>query len=371
MQKKEIDEQFMRMAIELAKKGEGFVNPNPMVGAVIIKDGRIIGSGYHKKYGDFHAERNAILDCKEDLTGAVMYVTLEPCCHYGKTPPCTEAIIESGIQRVVVGLADPNPKVAGKGIKILQSAGIEVETFVLEEECKKLNEVFLHYITNEIPYVVMKYAMTMDGKIAAYTGVSKWITGETARKRSWEDRHRYMAIMVGSHTVLVDDPMLNCRIPDSRQPIRIVCDTHLKTPLTSNLIKTAREIPLWLATACKDKECIAPYLDAGCHIVQVDIKEGVLDLKMLLMELGRQKIDSILVEGGSKLHWSFLKERLIQKVQAYIAPKLLGGEGAKSPIGGLGFAAPDDAVYLENITITSLGADILIEGEVKECLQEL
>ncbi len=371
MQKKEIDEQFMRMAIELAKKGEGFVNPNPMVGAVIIKDGRIIGSGYHKKYGDLHAERNAILNCREDLTGAVMYVTLEPCCHYGKTPPCTEAIIESGIQRVVVGLADPNPKVAGKGVKILKNAGIEVETFVLEEECKKLNEVFLHYITNKMPYVVMKYAMTMDGKIAAYTGKSKWITGETARKRSWEDRHRYMAIMVGSHTVILDDPMLNCRIPNSRQPIRIVCDTHLKTPLTSNLIKTAREIPVWLATACKDKERIAPYLDAGCHIVQVDIKEGVLDLPMLLMELGREKIDSILVEGGSMLHWSFLKERLIQKVQAYIAPKLLGGEGAKSPIGGLGFAAPDDAVYLENITITSLGADFLIEGEVKECLQEL
>lgn len=370
MKKKEMDEYFMRMAIELAQRGRGFVNPNPMVGAVIVKNGCVIGKGYHKKYGDFHAERNAIMDCVEDLTGAAMYVTLEPCCHYGKTPPCTEAIIESGIQRVVIGLTDPNPKVAGKGIECLQNAGIEVDAYVLLEECKKINEVFLHYITKEMPYIVMKYAMTLDGKIAAYTGASKWITSKTARKRSWEDRHRYMAIMVGSHTVLTDNPMLNCRIPGSRQPIRIICDTDLKTPLSSELVKTAKEIPVLLATACKDKEKIHSYTEAGCEIIHVERKEGMLDLPMLLKELGSKKIDSILVEGGSMLHWSFLKERLVNKVQAYIAPKLLGGEEAKSPIGGMGFAFPDEAVMLENIEITVLDEDFLIEGEVKGCLQE-
>ena len=203
---------YMRRAIELAKKARGFTSPNPMVGAVIVKDNRIIGEGYHERCGQLHAERNALASCKESPKGAVMYVTLEPCCHYGKTPPCTEAIIEAGIRKVVIGSRDPNPKVSGKGAKQLRKAGIEVEEDFLRTECDALNPVFFHYISTGTPYVVLKYAMTADGKIASHTGKSKWITGEKARNHVHQLRHWYSGIMVGIDTVLADDPMLNCRI---------------------------------------------------------------------------------------------------------------------------------------------------------------
>ena len=203
-------EDYMMLAVEEAKKGEGFTNPNPMVGAVLVKDGRIVGRDYHHRYGEYHAERNAIGHCSEDLAGAELYVTLEPCCHYGKTPPCTEIILESGIQTVYIGSMDPNPLVAGKGAEILRRHGIEVITGICEDECRKLNRVFFHYIRSKTPYVVMKYAMTADGKIATKTGASKWITGEAARERVHKSRHQYMGIMVGVGTVLADDPKLNC-----------------------------------------------------------------------------------------------------------------------------------------------------------------
>ncbi len=224
------DTGYMRMALELAKKGMGWTAPNPMVGAVIVKDGRIIGQGWHERWGEAHAERNALASCLEPPEGATMYVTLEPCCHHGRQPPCTDAILEAGIRRVVVGAGDPNPLVAGKGIRILQEHGVAVTEHVLEAECRKLNEVFFHFIRTKRPFVVMKYAMTMNGKIAAYTGASKWITGETAREHVQTQRHRYTGIMVGVGTVLADDPMLTCRIPDGKQPVRIVCDTSLRTP---------------------------------------------------------------------------------------------------------------------------------------------
>ncbi|HAE80491.1 MAG TPA: bifunctional diaminohydroxyphosphoribosylaminopyrimidine deaminase/5-amino-6-(5-phosphoribosylamino)uracil reductase RibD, partial [Lachnoclostridium sp.] len=210
------DEYYMRRAIALAKKGEGWCHPNPMVGAVIVKEGRIIGEGYHARRGELHAERNAIKSLTESAAGAAIYVTLEPCCHYGRTPPCTEAILEQGITRVVIGSRDPNPKVAGKGAAILREAGLTVEEDFLKEECDALNPVFFHYITTKTPYVVMKYAMTMDGKIAAKTGDSKWITGEAARERVQEMRHACMGIMAGIGTVLADDPLLTCRTPGGR-----------------------------------------------------------------------------------------------------------------------------------------------------------
>ncbi len=219
------DEYYMRRAIALAKKGEGWCHPNPMVGAVIVKEGRIIGEGYHARRGELHAERNAIKSLTESAAGAAIYVTLEPCCHYGRTPPCTEAILEQGITRVVIGSRDPNPKVAGKGAAILREAGLTVEEDFLKEECDALNPVFFHYITTKTPYVVMKYAMTMDGKIAAKTGDSKWITGEAARERVQEMRHACMGIMAGIGTVLADDPLLTCRIPGGRNPVRIICDS--------------------------------------------------------------------------------------------------------------------------------------------------
>ena len=249
--------QYMYRALELAKKGTGAVNPNPLVGAVLVKDNRIIGEGYHQKYGQLHAERNAIADCYrrgENPAGAELYVTLEPCCHYGKTPPCTEAIIENKIVKVYVGSNDPNPLVDGGGIAVLRAHGIEVETGILKQECDALNEIFFHYIRTKRPFVLMKYAMTMDGKIATVTGDSKWITGEAARRQVHEDRNRCAAIMAGVGTVIADNPMLNCRLPEGHSPVRIICDTSLRTPADSHVVTTAKEIPTILATCCTDKE---------------------------------------------------------------------------------------------------------------------
>lgn len=229
------DQDYMRQAIMLARKGEGWTSPNPMVGAVIVKNGRIIGEGYHARWGGLHAERNALASLTEPAEGATLYVTLEPCCHYGKTPPCTEALLEHKIARVVIGSRDPDPRVAGKGAQILKAAGVRVEEDFLREECDRLNPVFFHYITEKTPYVVMKYAMTLDGKIATRTGASKWITGEEARTRVQLLRHRYSGIMAGIGTVLADDPLLNVRLEGKKSPTRIICDSHLRIPPESRI----------------------------------------------------------------------------------------------------------------------------------------
>ena len=250
---------YMKMALELAQKGAGRTAPNPMVGSVIVKDGRVIGTGYHRQYGGLHAEREALAACTESPVGATMYVTLEPCCHHGKQPPCVDAILEAGIGRVVVGSSDPNELVCGKGIATLREHGVEVTEHVLAEECDRMNPVFFHYIQKKRPYVVMKYAMTLDGKIAAYTGESKWITGEKAREHVHRQRDRYTAIMAGSGTVLADDPLLTCRIPGGRNTIRILCDSRLRIPLTANVIRTAGEVPTILATCCSEPERLLPY----------------------------------------------------------------------------------------------------------------
>ncbi|MDO4735086.1 MAG: bifunctional diaminohydroxyphosphoribosylaminopyrimidine deaminase/5-amino-6-(5-phosphoribosylamino)uracil reductase RibD, partial [Lachnospiraceae bacterium] len=242
-----IHEQYMKRAIELAEKGRGYTSPNPIVGCVVVKDGRIISEGYHERYGEFHAERNALLRCKEDTEGADLYVTLEPCCHQGKTPPCTDIIIEKKIGRVFVGSMDPNPLVAGKGVQILKGAGIAVETGILEKECLKMNEIFFHFITTKTPFVLSKFAMSMDGKIASESGDSKWVTGEEARAEVHLLRKYYSAIMVGIGTVLADDPMLNCRVEEGVDPIRVICDSSLRIPLDSKIVQTAKEIPTIVA----------------------------------------------------------------------------------------------------------------------------
>ena len=364
------DIQYMQLALELAGKGCGFVNPNPMVGAVIVKDGEIIAKGYHKKYGELHAERNALAACTTSPKGATLYVTLEPCCHYGNTPPCTEAIIESGISKVVIGSKDPNPLVAGKGIEKLCRQGIEVFQGVLEKECDRLNEVFFHYIKTGTPYVVMKYAMTMDGKIATVTGKSKWITGETARQKVHQDRRRYAAVMVGLGTVLADDPLLSCRMENGKNPVRIICDTHLQTPLHSQIVTSAEDIPTIIATACTDTEKHKNYTREKCKIVTVSKKDGCIDLNKLMIMLGKEKIDSILLEGGGILNWSALQNGIVNKVQTYIAPKIFGGI-SNTPVNGLGVEHPDSAFFLVNSTITTLGEDVLIESEVmQKCSQE-
>ena len=358
------DLDYMRLALELAERGRGWTSPNPMVGAVIAKNGLIIGEGYHHRCGGLHAEREAFAACTESPSGATLYVTLEPCCHHGRQPPCTEAILEAGISRVVVGSGDPNPLVAGKGLDILRSHGITVETGVLQAECDALNDVFFHYIRTKRPYVVMKYAMTLDGKIATRTGASQWITGEAARRQVHRDRHRYTAIMAGVGTVMADDPLLTCRMEGGKNPIRVICDTHLRTPLDSQIVRTAREVPTILAAGEASSDRAAPYRDAGCQVWTLPEKDGHVDLSALMGRLGAAEIDSVLLEGGGTLNWAVLESSLVQRVQAYIAPKLFGGAAAKSPVAGLGVELPGQAVGLKNITVTQIGEDFLLEGEV-------
>ena len=353
---------YMRQAVALARRGTGWTAPNPLVGAVVVKDGAVIGRGYHARCGGLHAERAALADCTASPRGATMYVTLEPCCHQGRQPPCTDAILAAGIARVVVGSDDPNPLVAGRGLELLRANGVEVETGVLRTECDALNDVFFHYIRTKRPYVVMKYAMTMDGKIATRTGASRWITGEAARRRVHRDRHRYTAIMAGVGTVLADDPMLNCRIKGCKNPVRIICDTRLRTPLTSQIVRTAGEIPTILAT-CADPSLYGPYLDARCQVWTLPEKDGHVDLCSLMEQLGVAEIDSVLLEGGGTLNWAALASGIVQRVQAYVAPKLFGGD-AKSPVEGQGVALPDQAVALKHTRVIRVGEDILLESEV-------
>lgn len=365
------DREYMKLALELAKKGDGYVNPNPMVGAVIVKEGKIIGEGYHEYFGGLHAERKAIKNCRESPEGATLYVTLEPCCHYGKTPPCTEIIIQSKIARVVIGTLDRNPIMAGKSVEILRKHQIQVVVGVLEEECNKLIKVFHKFITTKRPFVLMKYAMTMDGKIATYTNNSKWISGEEAREQVHKLRHSFSAIMVGVNTVIQDNPLLTCRLKDGKNPIRIVCDTNLKTPLTSKIVQKAKWIPTYIATNCEDPVQKEPYIQHGCKLLYVRKKENHIDLMELMNILGSMNIDSILLEGGSMLNWSALQQQIVDEVQVYIAPKIFGGI-ANTPISGSGVAFPGDAISLCPYSISQIGKDYLIESEViYSCLQEL
>ena len=358
------DAEYMELALELAERGRGWTSPNPMVGAVIVKNGRIIGRGYHRRCGQPHAEREALANCTEDPAGGALYVTLEPCCHQGRQPPCTQAILEAGLARVVVGSGDPNPLVAGKGIQQLRDHGVEVTEHVLEKACTDLNFMFFHYIQSGRPYTALKYAMTLDGKIAAYTGASRWITGAAARAHVHTLRNQYRGILVGVGTVLADDPLLTCRTPGGRNPVRVVCDSRLRTPLTAQVVRTAGEVPTILATCQEAPARQRPYLDAGCQVLVLPERGGHVDLDALLDALGRQEVDGLLIEGGGALAWSALEQGLVQRVYAYLAPMLLGGEGAKSPVEGRGFPAPDQAVRLKKLTLTPLGADVLLEGEV-------
>ena len=353
----------MLRAIELAKGGIGFVNPNPLVGAVIVKDGRIIGEGFHEKYGTLHAERNAIKNCTEDPKGADMYVTLEPCCHFGKNPPCTEAVVEAGIKRVYVGSSDPNPLVAGKGIEYLKQHGIEVIEGFEKEACDALNDIFFHYITTKTPYVILKTAITADGKTATLTGSSQWITNEKSRANVHLTRKRVSAIMAGIGTVLADDPMLNCRCSDPSDPVRIIADSSLRIPLDSNIVKTANEIPTYVATLSDNEEKIKLLEQCGINIIKAKDSGGRVDLKELMKTLGAMGLDSVLIEGGAKLHTSALKSGIVNKLQIYIAPKIIGGDG-RSAFESLGIEEVSESVKLSKPKLTMLDGDILAEYEV-------
>ncbi|MCQ2541323.1 MAG: bifunctional diaminohydroxyphosphoribosylaminopyrimidine deaminase/5-amino-6-(5-phosphoribosylamino)uracil reductase RibD [Lachnospiraceae bacterium] len=364
------DKQYMLRAIELAAKGGGWTNPNPNVGAVIVKDGRIIGEGYHERCGQLHAERNAFANLTEDASGATIYVTLEPCCHYGKTPPCTEAIIEHNIARVVIGSRDPNPLVAGKGAKLLREKGIVVEEDFIREECDKLNAIFFHHITTGKPYVAMKYAMTLDGKIATRTGASKWITGDKAREHVHTKRSRYAAILAGIGTVLADDPMLNARIDNAHQPVRVIVDTSLRIPMDSNIVKSAGEYKT--IVACKSLEQPDKQIEKknqleelGITVVELPLVDGHVSLKSLMEYLASQGLDSVYIEGGGQIHESALKEGIVNHVYAYVAPKIFGGSEAKTPVEGVGVSVPDECAKLILTDTSVLGEDILLEYEVK------
>lgn len=376
------DEFFMRRAIELAKMGLGRTNPNPLVGAVIVKEGAIIGEGYHHVYGDLHAERDAIKNCKEkgnDPAGATIYVTLEPCSHFGKQPPCIHAVKEAGISKVVIGSRDPNPLVNGKGTRWLRENGIEVIEDFLREECDSLNEIFFHYINTKTPFVALKYAMTMDGKIATKTGESKWISGEKSREHAHSLRNKYTCIMAGIGTVLADDPMLNCRIAGGRNPVRVICDSSLKIPLESNIVKTAKDIPTIVActriATVDSKENadintstradkIAALQKAGIEVFTTDGDK--VDLKALMAHLAGKKLDSVLIEGGGEINFSALNAGIVNKVYAYIAPQCFGGS-AKSPVGGTGIEKICDSFKFKVTDTKMIDGDVLVEFASNDC----
>lgn len=348
----------MQIALELAEKGRGFTSPNPLVGAVIVKNGKIIGKGYHEQYGSHHAEVNAFLNASEDVTGATMFVTLEPCSHYGKTPPCAKLIIEKKIKKVVITKLDPNPLIYKNGVKMLEDAGIEVEYGLLENEASLQNEIFFHYIKTKTPYVAIKYAMTLDGKIATKSFDSKWITNSKSREYVHDLRNKYQAILVGVNTIIKDDAKLNVRRDvKSRQPIRIIIDPNLKTPLDSYLVKTANLQPTIIVSTKKDKS----YTDFGVEVIEME----KIDLKELLKILGERYIDSVFIEGGSYTHGTFLDEKVVNKVYAFIAPKIIGGKEALTPVSGLGVNLMKDAFSLENIKLKTFDEDILVEGTIK------
>lgn len=361
------DMQYMRRAMELASRGTGAVNPNPLVGAVVVKDGRIIAEGWHERYGGLHAERNALKNAAGDAAGATMYVTLEPCCHFGKTPPCTDAIIEHRITKVVVGLTDPNPLVAGKGIEKLRDAGIDVVARVLEDELREQNRVFLKYITTGMPWVILKAAMTLDGKIAAHTGDSRWITGEESRHYVQQMRAEYPSIMVGSGTVRTDDPLLNCRLEgDIRQPVRIIVDSRAAISPDSRIVRTATE---YRTIVVHTKQASFGQLEtlraAGVETFLCAARDNRVDVREMLHALGGWGIDAVLLEGGGELNDTFIREGLVDEVCVFVAPKIIGGREAKTPVEGIGFARMDEAVALHDTRITPIGGDFMIRGKIK------
>lgn len=359
------DEKYMRLAMQLAGNAIGRTSPNPLVGAVIVKDNRVVGCGWHRKAGTPHAEVHALNQAGELAQGADVYVTLEPCAHYGKTPPCSKALVEAKVKNVYGGLLDVNPKVAGKGFKILEDAGIHVEYGFLQDELRKQNEVFFKWIEHKKPFIVLKAAMTLDGKIATATGQSKWITNETSRAYGYKLRDIYDGIMVGINTVIEDNPMLTARVDGGKNPIRIVVDSSLKIDINVNVVqdKSAKTIVATTDKADKDKILKLQAQDVDVIVVDKDENDKV-DIEKLLDILGQQNICSILVEGGATLSGSFVAKKLVDKVYFFIAPKIVGGKEAKTPVAGTGILNLQEALSLKDIQIEKLEEDILIIGRV-------
>ena len=372
--KRMTDQEYMRIALQLAEGTSGQTSPNPMVGAVVVKDGNIVGMGAHLRAGEEHAEVHALHMAGEKAKGATVYVTLEPCSHFGKTPPCCESLIKKEVKRVVIAALDCNPLVSGNGKRKLEEAGIEVTTGVLEAEAVLLNRYFFHYMKTKRPFVTIKTAMSLDGKTATVTGESKWITGEEARADVHQYRHTHDAILVGVNTVIADNPHLTTRIPNGgKHPIRVILDTHLRTPPSSHVI-TDGLAPTWIFVG-KDvnKEKIASYESENIVIFQMKTKQ--IEIQDILDLLGEKQILSLFVEGGQTVHASFLQTNNFNEIVTYISPKLIGGKDAPTLFGGNGFSTLQDALSLKIQEMKQIGDDIKIvahaQSEVTECLQEL
>ena len=360
------DKDYMQLALDLAASAKGNTNPNPVVGAVLVKNGVIVGTGLHRKAGEPHAEVHAFNMAGHHAEGATLYVTLEPCSHYGKTPPCANLVKNSKVSRVVVATMDPNPAVAGRGIQIIKDAGIEVEVGLLEKEAKKLNERFIHNMLTNRPFVTSKFAMTLDGKIATHTGHSKWITSEEARLKVHELRNEVDGILVGIGTVLADNPALTTRLPNrqGKNPTRIILDSGLKIPLTAQVTDTSIAPTIIVCGKNADTVKMEQLKEKGVVIVEVSNENG-LNLEEMLDELYKLGITDLLVEGGAEVNASFLKAKLINKFLVYIAPKLIGGRNSKSPITGPDVNTMDEALDLQFDKIEQIGVDLLITAYPK------
>ncbi|MBI4644158.1 MAG: bifunctional diaminohydroxyphosphoribosylaminopyrimidine deaminase/5-amino-6-(5-phosphoribosylamino)uracil reductase RibD [Deltaproteobacteria bacterium] len=382
------DQAYMKLALRLAAKGAGWVSPNPMVGAVVVKDGQIVGRGYHRAYGLPHAEVEALIRAGAASRGADLYVTLEPCNHQGRTPPCTHAVLNAGIRRVVIATRDPNPRVNGGGAEFLQSQGLQVEMGLLADQARRLNEAWFKWVETGLPFVIAKAACSLDGKIATTSGESQWLTGEKARAYGHQLRHRVDTILVGVGTVLADDPQLTVRLGGRRRvgqggfsnnqtenrkpktenrfkdPIRIVLDSRLRLPLSARLLHLDSPAPTWVAcTAAAPKDNIQALKDLGAEVLVMPPEpSGLVALKPLLAELGRRQVQSLLVEGGAETLGSFFDQRLVDKFYFFYAPKILGGKSAPGMLAGAGVKHLGNALQARDMRVRKLGPDLLVSG---------
>ena len=355
----------MRRALELAEKAAGRTSPNPMVGAVIVKNGRVIAEGYHKKAGRPHGEIEALRKAGKRAKGAQMFVNLEPCCHQGRTPPCTDAIIESGIKEVFVGMRDPNPLVAGKGIRHLKRAGITVHSDLLKSECQRLNEVFVKYIQTGMPFVILKSALSLDGKIATSTGESQWITGPEARERVHQIRDQVDAILVGAGTVIKDNPRLTTRLKKgkSHNPARVILDAKAEISLKARVFHHAnRDRVIYVTTSQASAFRVNRLKESGVDVQSISERSGRISLIKLIKLLGDIGIASVLLEGGSGINASALKEGIVDKAVLFLAPLIIGGESSPGVVGGPGIKNLKQALSIKNMTVTPVGADWMAEG---------
>ena len=357
------DELWMQHALRLARFGQGAVEPNPMVGAVVLAaDGRLVGEGWHQKYGGPHAEVHASELAGTQARGGTLYVTLEPCCHVGKTPPCTEAVLKSGVRRVVVAMADPFPQVAGGGLAILREAGLEIAVGVCELDARKLNASYLKLLRTGKPWVIAKWAMTLDGKISTHMGDSKWISSDSSRAKVHELRGRVDAIIVGRGTVVADDPLLTARPSGHRAATRVVISGTADLPEVCQLRATAREMPVLIFTSEANVPKLRGWADDGAEVVGLPCYDDVLSVDQILLELGRRRMTNVMVEGGAGVLGAFLDTGEIDEVWVFVAPKLVGGTSATSPIGGRGLAKMNEAIQFGQVVVETIGGDVLIRA---------